>query len=88
MTENNKEVKDYIISREKVSNLYLNIIGDGISTYELSMWVKFHTNEEFVVVPRHFCLTMIEFVENEFEGFGITEKSEQKQFLKEVRNYL
>jgi len=88
MTENTRKVKDYIIPREKIKNLYFNMIGDEISTHELSMWVKFHTNEEFVVVPRFFCSAMIEFVENEFKEAGITEKLGQNQFLKEVKDYL
>ena len=87
MTENKKKVNDYIIPREEISNLLFNM-GDGISTHELSMWLKSKTDDEFVVVPKHFCTAMIEFVENEFKEAGITEKLGQNQFLQEVKQYL
>jgi len=87
MTENNKKVNDYIIPRAEISNLLFNM-GDGISTHELSMWLKSKTDDEFVVVPKHFCTAMIEFVENEFKEAGITEQWGENEFLKEVKNYL
>lgn len=87
MTENTRKVKDYIISRKEISNLYFNM-GDGLSTHSLSMWLKSKTDDEWVVVPRFFCMAMIEFVENEFKEAGITKQWGENQFLKEVKNYL
>lgn len=87
MTENFREVKDYIIPRAEISNLLFNM-GEEISTHSLSMWLKSKTDDQFVVVPKHFCTAMIEFVENEFKEAGITEQWGENEFLKEVKNYL
>lgn len=87
MTENTKKVKDYIIHRKEISNLYFNM-GEGISTHSLSMWIKSKTNDEWVVVPQFFCVSMIEFIENEFKETGITKHWGENQYLKDVKNYL
>lgn len=87
MTENKKKVNDYIIPRAEISNLLFNM-REGISTHELSMWLKSKTDDEFVVVPKHFCTAMIEFVENEFKEAGITEQWGENEFLQEVKQYL
>jgi hypothetical protein len=52
------------------------------------MWLKSKTDDEWVVVPRFFCMAMIEFIENEFKEAGITKQWGENQFLKEVKNYL
>jgi len=57
-------VKDRFISREEISNLLWGMVGD-ISTHSLSMWLKSKTNDEFVVVPREFCILMILFLEKQ-----------------------
>ncbi|NBT86469.1 MAG: hypothetical protein EBT45_08280 [Alphaproteobacteria bacterium] len=57
-------VKDRFISREEISKLLWGMIGD-ISTHSLSMWLKSKTNDEFVVVPREFCILMILFLEKQ-----------------------
>lgn len=82
-----KLIKDRFIPREEISNLLFNM-GGGISTHSLSMWLKSKTNDEWVVVPKHFCTSMIEFVENEFKEVGITKKWGENQFLQEVKQYL
>lgn len=82
-----KLIKDRFIPREEISNLLFNM-GERISTHSLSIWLKSKTNDEWVVVPKHFCTSMIEFVENEFKEVGITKKWGENQFLQEVKNYL
>lgn len=87
MTENKNKVNDYIIHRKEISNLLFSM-GEGISTHSLSMWLKSKTDDKFVVVPKHFCTGMIEFIENEFKEAGITKKYGENQGLKEVKKYL
>ena len=48
-------IKDRFISREEISKLLWGMIND-ISTHSLSMWLKSKTDDEFVVVPREFCV--------------------------------
>ena len=55
-------VKDRFLPKEEFSMLVFNML-DGMSTHSLSMWVKSKTEEEFVVVPREFCVMTIEFFE-------------------------
>ena len=57
-------IKDRFIPREEISKLLWGMIGD-ISTHSLSMWLKSKTNDEFVVVPREFCILMILFLEKQ-----------------------
>ena len=57
-------VKDRFIAREEISNLLWGIVGD-ISTHSLSMWLKSKTDDEFVVVPREFCILMVLFLERQ-----------------------
>lgn len=87
MAQNKKKVNDYIIHRKEISNLLFNM-GNGISTHSLSMWLKSKTDDEWVVVPKHFCTSMIEFIENEFKEAGITDKWGENHFLQEVKQYL
>ena len=57
-------VKDRFIPREEISKLLWGIVGD-ISTHSLSMWIKSKTDDEFVVVPRDFCILMVSFLERQ-----------------------
>ena len=57
-------IKDRFIPREEISNLLWGIVGD-ISTHSLSMWIKSKTDDEFVVVPREFCILMVSFLERQ-----------------------
>ena len=57
-------IKDRFIPREEISNLLCGMIGD-ISTHSLSMWIKSKTDDEFVVVPREFCILMVSFLERQ-----------------------
>ena len=36
-----------------------------ISTHSLSMWIKSKTDDEFVVVPREFCVLVVSFLERQ-----------------------
>ena len=56
--------RDRFISREEVSKLLWGMAGD-ISTHSLSMWLKSKTDNEFVVVPREFCILMVLFLERQ-----------------------
>lgn len=57
-------IKDRFIPREEISKLLWGMIGD-ISTHSLSMWLKSKTDNEFVVVPREFCVLMVLFLERQ-----------------------
>ncbi len=57
-------IKDRFIPREEISKLLWGMLGD-ISTHSLSMWLKSKTNDEFVVVPREFCILMVSFLERQ-----------------------
>ena len=54
-------IKDRFIPREEISNLLWGMLGD-ISTHSLSMWIKSKTDDEFVVVPREFCVLVVSFL--------------------------
>jgi len=56
--------KDRFISREEISKLLWGMIND-ISTHSLSMWLKSKTDDEFVVVPREFCVLVVSFLERQ-----------------------
>jgi hypothetical protein len=89
MTENKKKVNDYIIPRKEISNLLFNM-GDGISTHELSMWLKSKTDDQWVVMPRLFCAMTISFFEEKAEENSgkLFFHKELVQELKELKNYL
>jgi len=89
MTENKKKVNDYIIPRTEISNLLFNM-GDGISTHELSMWLKSKTNDEWVVMPKAFCVMTVTFFEEKAkENSGTFLFYEEViQELKELKKYL
>ena len=57
-------IKDRFIRREEVSKLLWGMIND-ISTHSLSMWLKSKTDDEFVVVPREFCVLVVSFLERQ-----------------------
>ncbi len=57
-------IKDRFISREEISKLLWGMIND-ISTHSLSMWLKSKTDDEFVVVPRQFCVLVVSFLERQ-----------------------
>jgi len=60
----NMAIKDRFIPREEISNLLCGMVGD-ISTHSLSMWIKSKTDDEFVVVPREFCVLVVSFLERQ-----------------------
>lgn len=57
-------IKDRFIKKEEFMRLLFTKI-DGVDTHELSMWLKSNTNDEFVVVPREFCILMVLFLERQ-----------------------
>lgn len=87
MAENFRKVKDYIIHRKEISNLYFNM-GEGISTHDLSMWIKSKTDDEWVVVPKFFCAEVINFLEREFEREGLTKAVGKNLYLEQIKRYL
>ena len=80
-------IKDRFISKEELLNLLWGMT-DDISTHDLSMWLKSKTDDEWVVVPRDFVVSIVNFFENEFKEHGITYKLVQNQFLYEIKKYL
>ena len=87
MAENFRKVKDYIIHRKEISNLYFNM-GEGISTHDLSMWIKSKTDDEWVVVPKFFCAEVINFLEREFEREGLTKAVGKNLYLEQIKRSL
>ena len=83
MTNN---IQDRRISREEVSSLLWSM-GSDISTHSLSMWIKSKTNDEFVVVPRMFCLNSLKFFE-ENEYYLEEHVVGNKGYLKQIEVYL
>jgi len=57
-------IKDRFIKKEEFMRLLFTKI-DGVDTYDLSMWLKSKTDDEFVVVPREFCVLMVLFLERQ-----------------------
>ena len=57
-------IKDRFIPKEEFMRLLFTKI-DGVDTYDLSMWLKSKTDDEFVVVPREFCVLMVLFLERQ-----------------------
>ena len=57
-------IKDRFIPKEEFMRLLFTKI-DGVDTYDLSMWLKSKTDDEFVVVPREFCILMVSFLERQ-----------------------
>jgi hypothetical protein len=57
-------IKDCFIKKEEFMRLLFTKI-DGVNTHELSMWLKSKTDDEFVVVPREFCILMVLFLERQ-----------------------
>ena len=83
-------VKDRRIPREEISSLLWGM-GSDISTHSLSMWLKSKTNDEFVVVPRSFCLnsvTLLEEVDYYLEDYGFCNEGDEKSYLTQIENYL
>jgi hypothetical protein len=82
-------IKDRFIPREEISNLLWGMVGD-ISTHSLSMWLKSKTEDEFVVVPREFCILMVSFLERQAVAkehllFNFQKVLDQ---LEEIKRYL
>jgi len=80
-------INDYKIKKEEITDL-VKIIDKEISTHDLSMWIKSKTDDEWVVVPRGFAVSVVNFLENEFKEFGVTDRLGQNQFLCELKKYL
>ena len=73
-------VKDRRIPREEISNLLWSM-GSDISTHSLSMWLKSKTNDEWVVMPREFCLLGFVMLDENREEWDV--RSSSKEFIKQ-----
>ena len=82
-------IKDRFIPREEISNLLWGMVGD-ISTHSLSMWIKSKTDDEFVVVPREFCILVVSFLERQAVAKDHLLFNPQKVLgqLEEIKRYL
>ena len=82
-------IKDYFIPREEISNLLWGMDSE-ISTHSLSMWLKSKTNNEFVVVPREFCILIVSFLERQAAAKEHLLFNSQKVLgqLEEIKRYL
>jgi hypothetical protein len=82
-------IKDRFISQKEISNLLFNM-GEEISTHSLSMWLKSKTDDEWVVVPRVFCLLTIEFFEGKISQYSehLPGGKETLENLSFIKNYL
>ena len=82
-------IKDCRITRAELSTLLWGITSD-ISTHSLSMWIKSKTNDEFVVVPRNFCLnsvTLLEELDYYLGELGFCDEGDEN-YLKQIKAYL
>ena len=79
-------IQDRRIPRAEVSSLLWSM-GSDISTHSLSMWIKSKTKDEFVVVPRMFCLNSLKFFE-ENEDYLEEHCLGNKAYLKQIEVYL
>lgn len=77
------------ISKEQVKEL-LNDMENEISIQELSKWLKSKTDNEFVIMPRFFCVITVTFFEEKAkENSGkFPFLKELVQELRELKNYL
>lgn len=82
-------IKDRFIPREEISKLLWGMLSD-ISTHSLSMWIKSKTDEEFVVVPREFCVLVVSFLERQAVAKDHLLFNPQKVLgqLEEIKRYL
>ena len=82
-------IKDHFIPREEISNLLWGMNSE-ISTHSLSMWLKSKTDDEFVVVPREFCILIVSFLERQAAAKEHLLFNSQKVLgqLEEIKRYL
>jgi len=82
-------IKDRFIPKEEFMRLLFTKI-DGVDTHELSMWLKSQTDDEWVVMPRAFCVMTVTFFEEKAkENSGTFLFYEEViQELKELKKYL
>ena len=57
-------MKNTTISRSEILKLYTGMLSN-ISPHSLSQWLKSKTSNEYVVVPRSFAASAIEYLEAE-----------------------
>lgn len=57
-------MKNTMISRSEILKLYTGMLSN-ISPHSLSQWLKSKTRNEYVVVPRSFAASAIEYLEGE-----------------------
>lgn len=57
--------ENHFILKDDLLTLLFHLEDDKISLQSLSMWVKSQTAEQFVVVPREFCVLMVSFLEKQ-----------------------
>jgi len=91
-------IQDRRIPREEISSLLWSM-GSDISTHSLSMWLKSKTEDEWVVVPRLFCLEGFIMLDTHKEEWDIKFESKEEhvqikidrdllsteEFLKKIR---
>ncbi len=62
---------------------------NDISTHSLSMWLKSKTDDEFVVVPREFCVLVVSFLERQVAPEHLLFNSQNVLGqLEEIKRYL
>lgn len=77
------------IKKEEFSKLLFNML-DGMSTHDLSMWLKSKTDDKFVVIPRDFAKMVILFFEAEGERHKdfLPHADEMLEDLRFIKKYL
>jgi len=82
-------IKDRFIPREEISKL-VEMIDNRISTYDLSMWLKSKTDDEWVVVPRAFVYISLSFFEEKATTYSkqLPHYKEMMEEFRTIKNYL
>lgn len=82
-------IKDCFIPKEEFMRLLFTKI-DGVDTYDLSMWLKSQTNDEFIVAPRDFVEMTVSFFEIKAKEMKdlIPHADEMLEDFKIIKKYL
>ena len=81
------EIKDRFIPKEEFSKLLFNML-NGMSTHELSMWLKSQTNDQWVVVPKSFCDLLLQFIKTLNENNVLVIEKEALETFENLKKYL
>ena len=82
-------IKDRFIPKEEFMRLLFTKI-DGVDTYDLSMWLKSQTDNDFIVVPRQFVEMSLSFFEDRANAYSkyLPHYKEMLEEFASIKRYL